>query len=44
MMNINIEVSKVFYEQTGLKAKIVSQIGFNEWMIETEDGETYHIY
>ena len=43
-MDINQKVSQAFYEQTGLKARIVSRIGFNEWMIETEDGETYHMH
>ena len=38
------EIKKLFFEHTGKSAKIVSRIGFNEWMIETEDGETYHIY
>lgn len=38
------EIKKLFFEETGLVAKTVSQIFFNEWMIEAENGETYHIH
>lgn len=38
------EIKKLFFEQTGKTAKTVSHISFSEWMIEAEDGETYHIY
>lgn len=33
-----------FLEQTGKKAKTISKIGFNQWIIETEDKETYRLY
>lgn len=38
------EVKKLFFEKTGLIAKTVSRISFGLWMIEAENGETYHIY
>lgn len=38
------EVKKLFFEKTGLIAKTVSRISFSLWMIEAENGETYHIY
>lgn len=38
---IGNEVKQAFFEQTGIRAKTVSQISFFEWMIEGENGETY---
>ena len=40
----NEEIKKLFFEETGLSAKVVSKISFNEWMIEAENGETYYIH
>ena len=37
------EIKKLFFEETGISAKVVSKISFNQWMIETENGETYYI-
>lgn len=37
------EIKELFFAETGLRAKVVSQIGFNQWMIEAENGETYRI-
>ena len=38
------EIKKLFFEQTGKTAKAASRISFTEWMVETEDGETYYIH
>ena len=38
------EIKKLFFEETGIIAKTVSKIGFNYWIIEAENGETYHIH
>ena len=38
------EIKKLFFEETGLTAKVVSRIGFSQWMIEAENGEIYHIH
>lgn len=38
------EIKILFFEETGLVAKVVSKIGFNHWIVETENGETYHIH
>ena len=38
------EIKKMFFEETGLTAKVVSRISFNQWMIEAENGEIYHIH
>ena len=40
-MNGTEEIRKMFFEQTGLEAKVVSQIGIGYYMIEAEDGNTY---
>ena len=39
-----VQIKQLFFEETGLVAKVVSQIGFNHWVIETVSGEVYHIH
>ena len=37
------EIKQFFEEQTGLVALRVSRLGFNLWVVEASDGNTYHI-
>lgn len=38
------EIQRLFKDQTGLEAVLISRISFTEYMVEAEDGNTYYIH